>query len=269
MFQHLWVRHSCFNSLVCKLFNSIYLLLEVSEKISVSIHSFIVFITNNIKEIVPTVVKAAISKLTGNAVDSIIKPKKSSPPDNEVPLEYIKLDRNLEQAHTISKRQLIDKALPGYFIHLVGILIGLAILVCPLFSMYIFSLSIKEGLILLIIPFCIAYLSRSCYEEMLCYFKKLTRAKQPCYIGQGKLMKDDGKGGCVIFQPTAACIYPCCNGKIVLTNAPPREILRLRKKFVGICSIGKEDHSYKIDNNWVAYKREFDWRSLDKRTEIK
>ncbi|WP_309729655.1 SEFIR domain-containing protein [Chamaesiphon sp. OTE_75_metabat_556] len=51
--------------------------------------------------------------------------------------------------------------------------------------------------------------------------------------------------------------------KIVLVKAPPREVSKLSKNFIGICNKGCIDHSYCIDDIRVATKATFDWRPLE------
>ena len=81
-------------------------------------------------------------------------------------------------------------------------------------------------------------------------------------------MRQNDEGDCLIYSFTASCIYTCCHlGKIVITDASPREISRIGKKFVGICSAAGNDHSYLIDNIFVAKPDQFDWRDLSKSSE--
>jgi hypothetical protein len=106
--------------------------------------------------------------------------------------------------------------------------------------------------------------------EMKFYYLILSKAEMPAYVGQGRFIhQDNGEGEYLIYSLTAPCIYPCCNmGKIVITDTPPKEISRLGKKFVGVCSVAGNDHSYHIDNIFVARPDQFDW-SDPKTTDIK
>ena len=83
------------------------------------------------------------------------------------------------------------------------------------------------------------------------------------YIGNNEIVGESENGKITTYQRSAACIYPNCTGRIVLTNAPQREISYLGKNFVGICSLSGRDHSYRIDYVWNAYPEKFDWRPLE------
>jgi hypothetical protein len=105
-------------------------------------------------------------------------------------------------------------------------------------------------------------------KEINLYSKRPKSKNEVVFVGNGKLMEDDGIDEYSIYSRTAPCIYSNCHekheGMIVIVNAPQREVSRIRKSFVGICSIGGEDHSYSIDNIWNATKDEFDWRAPEK-----
>jgi hypothetical protein len=103
---------------------------------------------------------------------------------------------------------------------------------------------------------------------MLFYYHIFGKTEMPAYVGNGSFIQDNGEGEYLIYSLTAPCIYPCCNkGKIVITNAPPKEISRIGKNFVGVCSVAGNDHSYRIDNIFVAKPDQFDW-SAPKKTDI-
>ncbi len=82
------------------------------------------------------------------------------------------------------------------------------------------------------------------------------------YIGGGEFAGRGDGNYYVISSLEAPCIYPHCNGRILVTGTPLREQGKYRD-FVGICSVADKDHSYKVDYNMVATPVKFDWRELD------
>lgn len=169
--------------------------------------------------------------------------------------KYVQLEPDLEKAHSIRKNTLRDKAWWGY--------LGVFFVGLPLFVLAMISM--RTWLFFIAIPV-IAISGWFSGEAMHLYSKRPRRAEEASFVGQGKLMEDDGKGSYLIYPCTASCIYPCCEkGKIVINNAPPREVSRLGKTFVGVCSIAEKDHSYRLDHIWVATPEQFDWRPLNSR----
>jgi|GEM_PF-1482762 len=84
------------------------------------------------------------------------------------------------------------------------------------------------------------------------------------YIGDNLIAEEDIDSRIIsLYERSAPCIYPKCQGKIMLYDAPPREKISLGRDFVGICSICGKEHSYRLDSNWVAYPQQFDWRSVE------
>jgi hypothetical protein len=164
--------------------------------------------------------------------------------------KYVQLEPDLENARSITKKNLRNKALWGYF---GTFLIGFPLLLLAITSLtWVFFLAIPT----------IAIFCWFNGEAMYLYSKRPRSSEEASFVGQGNLMEDDGKGSYLIYRRTASCIYPCCKkGKIVLTNAPPREVSRLCKTFVGVCSIAGTDHSYYVNRIWVATPDKFDWRS--------
>jgi hypothetical protein len=180
-------------------------------------------------------------------------------------LEYIQLEANLEQSYRISGQKLRKQALKGYSISIIGIFFlyfGLYIslfLAMPNFLLWIWNIAI-----LLVIPIFFWYFIRPYFDEMYLYYKKPKKVHQCVFIGQGRFMEKNDVDSYLVYNPTADCIYPCCNeGKIIVADAPPREVHKLGKKYVGICSKTGKDHSYRIDSILVATKDNFDWRPLD------
>lgn len=177
---------------------------------------------------------------------------------------YVKLEADLEKARRISKRELKNKAWRGYVISTIGILLFLVITISPIFIMPSIAFSVWQIIILGLIVASFVYFLKPYFEEMYLYQKRPANIKEAIFIGRGRLMEDDNKGGYLIYNPTAPCIYPCCTeGKIIIADAPPREMLRLGKTFVGVCSSAGKDHSYRLDHIWVATPEQFDWRAFN------
>jgi Putative DNA-binding domain len=178
--------------------------------------------------------------------------------------QYIRLEADLDKAHRISKYELESKAWRGYLIGIIGILICFGV---------VFSLLLLISNIFLWICFIIAlgatffsfdYFLKHYSETMRLHIKRPRNTEEASFIGQGRLMKNDNEGGYLIYNPTAPCIYPCCNeGKIVISDAPPREVSRIGRTFIGVCSVAGKDHSYRLDYILVATPEQFDWRAPD------
>ncbi|WP_396586968.1 hypothetical protein [Bermanella sp. R86510] len=66
--------------------------------------------------------------------------------------------------------------------------------------------------------------------------------------------------GYIIFTHRNNCIYPDCNGKIVISSRPER--YNGEYSFFGECSLAGRQHSYGIDYNFKAYPRDIDWRPI-------
>jgi hypothetical protein len=189
--------------------------------------------------------------------------KKLIPPSNS---ESIQLDKNLAQSYRISKRKLESQAWKGCFISIFGIVLYVTLTIGLWRIKPDVVFSTWHIIILLAIMFSFLYLARPYLEDMRLYYKRPKKSQQSIFIGQGRLMEKEDESSYLIYSPTAPCIYNCCHeGKIVLADAPPREVPRLGKTCVGICSITGRDHSYTIDGILVAtVRKDLDWRPLDR-----
>lgn len=56
---------------------------------------------------------------------------------------------------------------------------------------------------------------------------------------------------------SANCSYPDCDGKVYLVPPPKKE--QGFRQFIGECSKGGKEHTYRVDANWVGYPHLFDW----------
>ena len=87
---------------------------------------------------------------------------------------------------------------------------------------------------------------------------------QATFVGEDEVMEDAGDMW-HFYKLSAACIYPHCKGKIILTAAPSKERALKTRSYVGICSACGRDHSYRIDSNGVATRApNMDWREPEK-----
>lgn len=179
--------------------------------------------------------------------------------------QYIQLEANLEQSYRISRRKLKNRAWKGYFISAVGIILYLGLTIGLLLIKPDIVFSTWHIIILVATMASFIYVLKPYLDDMSLYYKRPKKFHQAIFVGQGRFIEEKDEDSYLVYKPTAACIYPCCNeGKIVVTNAPPREVSRLGKTYVGICSIAGKDHSYRIDHIWVATPESFDWRALDR-----
>lgn len=180
--------------------------------------------------------------------------------------QHIQLEANLEQSYRISRRKLQKQAWKGYFISIIGILLFFGLIIVPLLTIPNVVSSAWHFIILIIIMTPFIYVLNPYLEKMHLYSKRPRKANEAIFVGQGRFMEKEDEDSYLVYNPTADCIYPCCNeGKIVVANAPLREVSRLGKTYVGICSLAGKDHSYRIDYIWVATPDSFDWRAPDKK----
>jgi hypothetical protein len=197
----------------------------------------------------------------GKDIEDMIT-RKLNPPDTMLNLD-------LESIEKMSKHYLFRKAWRGYFIRTIGIIICTLIVIGIYLNGNQFIWQAFFFIVLIITFYYFFIVLLGPYSKEINLYSKRPEDKYKVeFVGNGKLMEDDGTDEYSIYSRTAPCIYPNCHeqheGMIVLVNAPQREVPRLRKSFVGICSIGDKDHSYAIDNIWNATKEKFDWRPLEK-----
>ena len=178
--------------------------------------------------------------------------------------KHIQLEANLDNAQRVSKRKLRKQAWSGYLICALGII---------LFAIFISFNFLNTGSILswwyliVLIPAIIifVYFLKPYLDAMSLFYNRPTKSDEAIFVGEGRLMEIKNNTHFLIYNPTAKCIYPnCSEGEIIIVYAPNREVSRLGKKYVGVCSIAGKDHSYYIDNIGVATPERFDWRPLNK-----
>jgi hypothetical protein len=174
--------------------------------------------------------------------------------------DWVKLEVDEEKVRLISKLELRHKSRLGCSIGLVGILLYFRIIVIPIFMVPNFTLQIWHLIFGLLLAIFLSYSLRPYSEAMNLYRKRPRNIEGSTFIGQNKFMANVSESNYLIYSLTADCLYPGCDaGKIIITYAPLREIPNLDQPFVGICSIAGKDHSYRVDQNWVAKRREFNW----------
>jgi hypothetical protein len=177
---------------------------------------------------------------------------------------WVRLEVDSESKRRISKQCLRNREWRGYLLGFFGIIV-IFLFWASLFFMPSFFVGISLFILALLTAiFC--YFLQPYVDEMKLYYKKPRTLKEDPFVGRGRFMSlDDNKNSYLIYKLTAPCIYPCCyEGKIVVTDAPPREVMLLGKTFVGVCSVCGKDHSYRIDANLVATRAQFDWRAPSK-----
>lgn len=76
---------------------------------------------------------------------------------------------------------------------------------------------------------------------------------------------ENTQDGFSVFTYRAPCIYPNCEGEIVVTEPPIRKNGNF--SYFGKCTLANLEHSYGIDRNFVAYPREVDWSEPEPDTE--
>jgi Putative DNA-binding domain len=180
----------------------------------------------------------------------------------------IVLEVDLESIEKIPKRDLQNKAWRGRYISAIGVTICIPITLVIYLNGNNIALQIIGALALVTVAYYFFFhFPRPYFREMNLYSNRPRGKDKVMFIGDGKLMEDDGTEY-LIYTRTAPCIKSNCHekygGRIAIVDAPPREVSRIRKSFVGKCSVGGEDHSYFIDNIWNATPAKFDWRTPEK-----
>jgi len=179
--------------------------------------------------------------------------------------EHIQLGADLDNAQRVSKRKLRKQAWSGYLICAFGIILF------AIFIIFNFSNprnTVSQWYLIILIPSAIvfAHFLSPYLDVMSLFYNRPKKLDETIFVGKGRLMKIKNNTHFLIYNPTAKCIYPnCSEGKIIIAYAPEREVSRLSKKYVGVCSIAGKDHSYYIDNIGVATPERFDWRPLNNR----
>jgi CHAT domain len=182
--------------------------------------------------------------------------------------EYIQLEEDSSSSRK-SKKKLKDRAAHGYFIIAIAIIIFILLLI--IYGCNATYLSSTWYPILIVIPLSFFTYKVKPYAEDIHLHKNIPeKYGDICYIRQGIFIKNYSKDYYLICNLTASCIYPHCSdksgGKIVVVKAPHKEIEKGRK-LVCLCSTCGEEHSYRVDLNWVATKdNTIDW---SKPTQVK
>jgi hypothetical protein len=94
-------------------------------------------------------------------------------------------------------------------------------------------------------------------DHVRIFFKRRKIKRKDTYIGGGKIAHLNSNGTFSLYERTARCLYPNCQGFIEVVAPPQKE----QGKFflAGKCTECGTSHSYKIDPNWVAYPCDLDW----------
>ena len=136
----------------------------------------------------------------------------------------------------------------------------------------VFGVSQGAGvsLVWLMVPVAIAwmFLAAPHFTAWQRYRKRPREAGAANFVREDEVIKDAGDGkSWSLYRLSGACSYPHCDGEIVLTRAPARERQIRFRTYVGICSKCGEEHSYRLDANWVATPAtDMAWREPDAAT---
>jgi len=167
-----------------------------------------------------------------------------------------------KRAKIIEKTDIRDKTVGSFLSTLAGVAIT-----CVGLASDCFGLGEKLGIEpqhLLIATFPLAIAPALINRNAIRYFVKRPKNKNEyTYVGDGQVIGINNSHSYWVDMPKAKCIYNNCNGFIYLTATPPRELGKIAKCFVGICSVGERDHSYLVDHILNATPRVFDWRPLE------
>ncbi len=85
--------------------------------------------------------------------------------------------------------------------------------------------------------------------------KKLEQGDE--YIGRSRFLRQISDSSYEIYGRSAICSYHNCGREVYLV--PPPEVGEFPRKFIGECSRGGKEHTYRVDSNWIGYPCLFDW----------
>lgn len=179
-------------------------------------------------------------------------------------VEYTKLESSSDSEKIISKNKLRNKALKGYILTLISIVTACMYLFFGHTSFWLVNMILSIVLAAFFAIATIYYGNEMFLYKTIFFNSKNLKDGQSIFVGNGRFIQNYDKKSFLIYQPSAKCIYPYCDGEIIVVDAPPKEILKTGKAYVGICSVAKKDHPYDIDYNRVAKKKDIDWSPLDK-----
>ena len=182
--------------------------------------------------------------------------------DSEKIIKHIQLEADLDNAQKISKRKLRKQAWSGYLISAFGIILFTIFII---FNFLNYGGVLLQWYLIILIPAILVffYFLNPYLDVMHLFYNRPKKLDKAIFVGKGRLMTIKNDTHFLIYNPTAKCIYPgCSEGKIIIVYAPDKEVSRLGKKYVGVCSRAGRDHSYYIDNIGVATPERFDWSPL-------
>ena len=153
--------------------------------------------------------------------------------------------------------------------------IGLLKLVCPLilasaasaadFLSIVNFFDVSFGAVI----FCAAILGTALalphYESIFILSQCPKALGQEKYVGNNEILRKEAEH-VVNYHRTAKCTFSGCEGSICVVKAPERGQSSLNQPFVGMCSKGLKDHTYRIDYLWNASCELFDWTPTDAKT---
>ena len=183
---------------------------------------------------------------------------------NNTQENYAQLEIEEETKIVLTKKELLHRSINGLLKIFLGLLLGI-------FGLISDSIGISQyfgvSLWWLLIPGLLfaLLLAKNELRDFYILLNIPKNNQQSRYIGKNQIIQSNSESTTVLmYCRTAPCIYPRCNGKIILVDAPEREKERISKTFVGICNVCGKDHSYVIDYNWIASPAQLDWRPISK-----
>jgi hypothetical protein len=188
-----------------------------------------------------------------------------------------KLEEDFTNVEWIAKKELKYKASRGYRLRNIRFVVLLVGLVGGIL-LYFTSSSVLSYGVLIILFITIFYLScrlepymryMQIYSNLIAHNNLIYEYDEIHKMYKYMLVKDDGENNYLIYDLTSPCIYDdYCGGKILIVDAPPKMDRKIWT-FAGKCSLCKEQHSYTIDNNFVATKKQdLDWGIPEKTRQI-
>jgi CHAT domain len=192
---------------------------------------------------------------------------------NDDSIQLIRGCVNSEDSNVIlgkAFRELKNKAILGNKLVNAGIFLLIALIVIVLTSSFTikFPIAVELYIGMGVIAFSLFFISNLLYHNDIHLYSHITKGKNPVYIQEMeryRFIEKVGKDNYNIYDLTAPCLYNgCIHGEIIIVNAPLKKIGNMGR-FAGKCSVCKEQHSYIIDDNFVATrKQDLDWSIPEK-----
>ncbi|WP_444912488.1 hypothetical protein [Microbulbifer sp. PAAF003] len=179
------------------------------------------------------------------------------PPEDKVEKDYIEYEVIQESVFSYSNSEVMKNA--GYF------LMSAIVFILALAGVAAVGLYFREPfLIILAFP---VLLIGGFYLNNYRLFIKMFFLPQSDDVDRcidGKYVHKGSDGNYTVYEKTAQCNFPRCEGIVKIHSAPPRE--RHKHEMIGRCSLDPNLHTYTVDFNGTGYFKEFDFRPLPQET---